>query len=43
MLSLILLLLAIVVIACIFGYPMYRNNAEKKAREKKRNQFHDRI
>ncbi len=43
MLPFILLLLAIVVIVCVFGYPMYRTNIEKRAREKKRNQFHDRI
>ncbi|HVB24566.1 MAG TPA: hypothetical protein VNG51_21700 [Ktedonobacteraceae bacterium] len=40
---LILVLLAIVIVVCVFGYPMYRNNADKRAREKKRNQFHDRI
>jgi len=43
MLPLIVLLLAIVIIVCICGYPMYRNNADRRAREKKRNQFHDRI
>jgi hypothetical protein len=41
--QLIFLLLAVVIIACVFGYPAYRNNAQKRAREKKRNQFHDRL
>ena len=40
---LILVLLAIVIIVCIFGYPIYRSNADRRAQEKKRNQFHDRI
>lgn len=40
---LILVLLAIVIVVCVAGYPMYRNNADRRAREKKRNQFHDRI
>jgi len=39
----ILVLLAIVIVVCVFGYPMYRNNADRRAHEKKRNQFHDRI
>ena len=41
--QLILLLLTVVVIACVIGYPAYRNNAQKREREKKRNQFHDRL
>ena len=41
--QLILLVLAVVIVACVIGYPAYRTNAQKKAREKKRNQFNDRI
>jgi hypothetical protein len=39
----ILLLLLLVIVAGAFGYMTYRNGAEKRAREKKRNQYHDRI
>ena len=41
-----LLLLIVVVMcfcACIFGYNLYRSNAEKRAREKRRNMFNDRV
>jgi len=40
---LILLLLAIVVIVCVFGYNAYRTNVKKRALEKRRNIFRDRV
>ena len=39
----ILLLLMLVLVACAFGYTRYRTGADKRAREKKRNQYNDRI
>jgi preprotein translocase subunit YajC len=38
----IFLILVLVIFACAFGYMIYRD-AEKRAREKKRNQYHDRV
>ncbi len=40
---LILLLLAIVVVVCVFSYSAYRTNAKKRAWEKRRNIFRDRV
>ena len=40
--TLILLFLALVIVAYV-GYTMYRSNAERRAIEKKRNQYHDRV
>ncbi len=42
----ILLLLALVIFACAFGYMTFRHEVEKRtaaALEKKRNQYHDRA
>jgi preprotein translocase subunit YajC len=39
----ILALLILVLIGAAFGYMAYRSNAEKRAQEKRRNQFHDRV
>jgi hypothetical protein len=39
----ILLLLLLVIVVCAFGYMRYRTGAEKRAKEKRRNQYHDRI
>ncbi len=41
--SLVLLLLILVIFVSAFGYMVYRHNAEGRAREKRRNQFHDRV
>src|SRR5947209_14988809 len=41
--ALIFLLLVLVIFACAFGYMTYRQNAERRAREKRRNQYHDRV
>ena len=38
----ILLFLALVIVAYV-GYTTYRSNAERRATEKKRNQYHDRV
>jgi preprotein translocase subunit YajC len=38
----ILLILVLVIFASSFGFMMYRD-AERRAREKKRNQYHDRV
>jgi hypothetical protein len=42
----IILLLALVILACAFGYMTFRYEAEKRAEaamEKRRNQFNDRV
>jgi len=39
----ILVFLILVIFVCAFGYMTYRFEAEKRAWEKKRNQFNDRI
>jgi hypothetical protein len=42
----ILLVLALVILACAFGYMTFRYEAERRAEaamEKRRNQFHDRV
>jgi len=39
----ILLFLVLVVVAAYVGYTTYRSNAERRAIEKKRNQYHDRV
>jgi hypothetical protein len=41
--SLIIPLLLLVIVAAIVGYMVYRSSAEKRVRERKRNQFHDRV
>ncbi len=38
-----LLLFLVLVIVAYVGYTMYRSNAGKRAIEKKRNQYHDRV
>jgi preprotein translocase subunit YajC len=38
----ILIVLVLVIFACAFGYMTYRD-AQRQAREKKRNQYHDRV
>jgi hypothetical protein len=38
-----LLFLVLVIFACTFGFMMYRDYVQRRAREKKRNQFHDRV
>jgi len=39
----ILLVFVLVIGACVYGYMTYRTNLERRAREKKRNQYHDRV
>jgi hypothetical protein len=39
----ILLLLIVLIFAVAFGYMLYRDYARKRAIEKRRNQFHDRV
>jgi hypothetical protein len=39
----ILLLFVFVIASCLYGYKTYRTNVERQAREKKRNQYHDRV
>ncbi len=39
----ILLFLVLAIFVCAFGYMTYRHEAERRAREKRRNQYHDRI
>ncbi len=39
----ILLLLVIVICLCAFGYLTYHHEVQKRAHEKKRNQYHDRV
>jgi hypothetical protein len=39
----ILLLFVLVIAMCVYGYMTYRTKAERQAREKKRNQYHDRV
>jgi len=39
----ILVFLILVIFVCAFGYMTYRFEAEKRAWEKKRNQFNDRV
>jgi len=39
----ILLLLVIVIFLCAFGYMTYHHEVQKRAHEKKRNQYHDRV
>ncbi|WP_268963482.1 hypothetical protein [Reticulibacter mediterranei] len=41
--SLIIPLLLLVIVVAIFGYMAYRSYAEKRVRERRRNQFHDRV
>jgi cell division protein FtsL len=38
-----LLLLVLVIFVCAFGYMTYHHEAQKRATEKKRNQYHDRV
>ncbi|HET7637778.1 MAG TPA: hypothetical protein VFK47_03465 [Ktedonobacteraceae bacterium] len=39
----ILLLFVLVIGMFVYGYKTYRINVERQAREKKRNQYHDRV
>jgi hypothetical protein len=39
----ILLLLSLVIFASAFGYMTFRHEAERRATEKKRSQYHDRV
>jgi len=39
----IILLLILVIGVAIIGYMVYRSSAEKRMRERRRNQFHDRV
>ena len=41
--QMLILLFLIIAIVAYVGYTTYRSNAEKRAREKKRNQYHDRV
>jgi len=41
--QLFLLLFLMLALIAYVGYTTYRSNAEKRAREKKRNQYHDRV
>ncbi len=38
-----LLLLILVIFVGAFGYMVYRNGAQKRAKIRRRNQFHDRV
>ena len=38
-----LLLLILMIFVCAFGYMTFRHEAERRVREKKRNQYHDRV
>ena len=39
----VLFLLFILIIACFYGYSVYRAHRQQQARERKRNQFNDRV
>jgi hypothetical protein len=42
----VLLILALLIFACAFGYMTFRHEVERRAKaawEKKRNQYHDRV
>jgi preprotein translocase subunit YajC len=41
--SLLMLLLMLAIFGGAFGFMIYRHEADKRAREKKRNHYHDRI
>ena len=41
--QLFLLLFLVLVIVAYVGYTTYRSNAQKRAIEKKRNRYHDRV
>jgi len=38
-----LLLLIVMIFVCAFGYMTFRHEVERRVREKKRNQYHDRV
>ncbi|HLZ57381.1 MAG TPA: hypothetical protein VKR06_10580 [Ktedonosporobacter sp.] len=40
---LLLLILVLVICGGVYGYLTYRSTAERRAREKKRSQYHDRV
>jgi hypothetical protein len=40
---LIFLVLILVIFVSAFGYMVYRNNSQRRAREKIRSQYHDRV
>ncbi len=39
----VLFLLLLLVLACSYGYSVYRAHQQQQARERKRNQFNDRV
>jgi preprotein translocase subunit YajC len=41
--SLVFLFLMLVILVSAFGFMAYRHEVEKRAREMKRNQYHDRV
>jgi hypothetical protein len=41
--SLILIFLVLVIFMCAFGYMTFRHEVERRAAEKRRNQYHDRV
>jgi preprotein translocase subunit YajC len=41
--SFIPLLIILVICIGVFGYMTYRNSAQRRAREKRRTQYHDRV
>jgi len=40
---LLLLLLILMIFVCAFGYMTFRHEIERRVREKKRTQYHDRV
>jgi hypothetical protein len=43
MFSFILIFLALVIFVCAFGYMTYHHEAERRAKKKDRNLYHDRV
>ena len=41
--QMLLLLILVLVVVAYVGYTTYRSNAERRAIEKKRNRYHDRV
>lgn len=41
--TLLFVLFLILLLAGVYAYKVYRTNASQRARERRRNQFHDRI
>ncbi len=42
-LYIILLFLFLVILVCAFGYMSFHHEAERRAQQKRRNQYHDRV